>query len=181
MPGRWCGQGASHRQGGRPSWWTRLWDRRLAMWAVYLLGVLTGASLAMLDAADRIDRLDLENARLTTQVAALEEDLRRLQESLSRRSRLLVRDIQLEILAGNGLPERLATDLAKETRALLVDLIGREVNELDPLLISRILQGRILTVAGSQWQLNVLHLVLGERVRVFLSIKPVEPPAKPGI
>ncbi|MBE3574699.1 MAG: hypothetical protein IMW99_04485 [Firmicutes bacterium] len=55
------------------------------------------------------------------------------------------------------------------------------MNELDPLLISRILQGRILTVAGSQWQLNVLHLVLGERVRVFLSIKPVEPPAKPGI
>lgn len=142
-------------------------------------GFLLGVAGSLFVSAERIHRLTSENAALSVQVRELESELARQEVNLKDRQRVIVRRIRVE---ANVKPELLRIDVEKAVTAWLQPVLGKESKEVDPMLVSQIVEGRDYQFAGEQYRLRVTasHLV---NETLTLIVRMVENPTKslPGV
>lgn len=132
------------------------WTRRqlTACAAMLLFGLLTGALGATLLYGARIEALSMENERLEDRLADLEERYERLQQQPA--SRLQAKDVVVELVDFSG-DERAALQLRRVVRDLVQEhIIGAPINEIDHLLMQKLVHDRHVTVENREWHLSVL-------------------------
>jgi len=132
--------------------WTREQMTRLA--AGFLLGTLLGALGATLALGMRLEALSMENASLADRLADLEDKYQRLLQQPA--SRLQAKDVVVHLVDFRG-DERTELELRRFVRDLVKDhVIGRPVQEIDPLLIQKVVDGRRITVENRDWHLRAV-------------------------
>lgn len=121
--------------------------------AIGLFGLLMGLVIGMFIWGHQIEQLNLSHRRLSEELAALREDNERLRAEPKGESRP-VRELSIRFLDVRD--ERLRLELNKRLRALLVDaVVGVPVTDLDPLLVSRIVEERLFALEDTLWRVEV--------------------------
>src|SRR5690606_8585079 len=132
--------------------WTREQMTRLA--AGFLPGTLLGALGATLALGMRLEALSMENASLADRLADLEDKYQRLLQQPA--SRLQAKDVVVHLVDFRG-DERTELELRRFVRDLVKDhVIGRPVQEIDHLLIQKVIDGRRITVENRDWHLRAV-------------------------
>lgn len=121
--------------------------------AIGLFGLLMGLVIGMFIWGHQIEQLNLSHRRLSEELAALREDNERLRAEPRGASRP-VRELSIRFLDVRD--ERLRLELNRQLRALLADaVVGVPVTDLDPLLVSRIVEERLFALEDTLWRVEV--------------------------
>ena len=147
--------------------------RHLATYvACLLLGGALGAVAAILRIGFELHRVMAERDALAAQTAELQVRLQRLEESLQRRRRRPVSGIEVRL---QGLDPADELRLREQLRPLLDEFVGREVDQVDPALVNRVLDGRLLDLGGRTVQLRLRQLWVTDRLTVWLEVSAPPP------
>ncbi|MFS8628758.1 MAG: hypothetical protein FWJ73_05290 [Limnochordales bacterium] len=153
------------------------WTRRqlAASLALFCLGVLLGALGATLRHGSRLEALSVDNERLRDRLADLEERYERLQQQPA--SRLLAKDVVVELVDFEG-DERTALQLRRFVRDLVLDhVIGAPVNEIDHLLMQKLVHDRHVTVENREWRVQVvMSSITWETFFLYVKASPASGP-----
>lgn len=144
--------------------------------ALFLLGLVTGLAVGVALLSARLDRVSLEREWLLVKKADLEIQVERLQEELDQAlawgSEPVVREVDAVL---QGLDELTRLRVRAEIAAILDDLVGRPVAELDPALAFHLLEGRTVTVEGKKIALTVRAAVLGPKTAFWVELRETGP------
>lgn len=113
-----------------------------------------------------LDLLILENKELKTKIEEQEKQLGQLDKQF--KNRLLVQTInpQLE----TDLNKHTQQEISKKIRNLLAGLIGKELKEIDPLLLQNIINEASIIVEGHTYQLQLSFLVISDQLSLYIRI-----------
>ncbi|GAB6086096.1 hypothetical protein [Alkaliphilus crotonatoxidans] len=140
--------------------------------AVFLLGFFFGLAFMMLLNMNTLERLYRTQNQLTNQLADREIKLEKLSESLAKEQAAIIKDLKLTIeFDGNHLIQE---EIEKTARFYLVDLVGKEISDIDGELLYKILDKRIIEVADKRIKIQVKYIIVHETIDIGLSAKPVE-------
>ncbi len=125
-----------------------------------LLGALVGAALALALVGRQVDELRLEREELLVRLEDQRDQLQRLEESVKARRWLPIRELVIDL----NLEDRVKRLRAEEAvRNLLRDLVGKNVADVDPIMVWRILDDRVVTTPAGQFRLRLRLMVIWER------------------
>lgn len=140
--------------------------------AAFLLGFFFGLAFMMLLNMNTLERLYRTQNQLTNQLADREIKLEKLSESLAKEQAAIIKDLKLTIeFDGNHLIQE---EIEKTARFYLVDLVGKEISDIDGELLYKILDKRIIEVADKRIKIQVKYIIVHETIDIGLSAKPVE-------
>ncbi|MEW6032917.1 MAG: hypothetical protein AB1645_08580 [Bacillota bacterium] len=146
-------------------------DRRRSA-ALLTLGFLGGLVAGIAGMAGRLDDMAIQRDELLVKAADLEIRVERLQERLDRvlagGSGPVVQEVTLNL---QGLDEVTRLRVRFEAAALVDDLIGKKVSDLDPALAFHLLHGRTLRIEGRTVALRVLAVVLGPETAYWVELE----------
>ena len=140
--------------------------------ACLLLGGALGGAAATVRTGFELHRVIAERDALADQVADLQVRLQRLEESLQRRRRRPVSAVEVRL---QGLDPADELRLREQLRPLLDEFVGREVDQVDPALVSRVLDGRLLDLGGRTVRLRLQQLWVTDRLTVWLEVSAPAP------
>lgn len=147
---------------------------RMAAWAaVFTLGVLVGAAGAIVQMGRQVDQLVRQRDRLEQQAGELQERLGRLEASLAQQRRRPVRATAVRV---SGLDPAEELEVRRQVQALLQEVVGREVDQVDPALVARMLDGRLLALGSRTVVLTVRSLWLTDTLTVSLEVRAAPGP-----
>lgn len=136
--------------------------------AMLLLGAVLGATGATLRLGREIDRVHLDNAILIDEVERLAGELASRERALTASQKLPVRTVEIEI--ETPLEEHIRVHVEQHAHDLLKNLVGEEVETLNPLLIEKALQ-RTLHVDKQDFIVTPTLIVLGSKLLVRLHVE----------
>jgi hypothetical protein len=154
-------------------------SRRLV--AAWILGLLAGA--AVVQAHDRwwLHRLAEQNRLAGEEVARLRDETARLRQQLTVAGggggRRLVRQVSVTTLN----PRVPLADVRAALEPLTSALIGLPVEQISPELLWPLFNGRVVTIRGRLYRVEVQVIVVASEVRLLLNIVPAAgPPGSAG-
>lgn len=127
--------------------------------AALLLGFLGGHALATTLWAARVDRLMLSDAAQKDRISRLENDVERLEASLSERRQTPLQ--KLLVTAPDVKDERLRLRVEGIVYDLLKHLVGVEMNRIDPETMQKLAE-RTVTIDQTSLTLRVIRLIAWE-------------------
>lgn len=143
----------------------RLWiiDRQQLRFAAacFIFGLIIGTAAAIFYSGTLIDEMAINLDMLQSELSERDSRIERLEESLADRRRRVVKDLRLELSVKDP---HLSLKIGDTARNLLHDLIGQEVDSLDPRLIRSIIHNRIISINGQAYTLKLQFLVIAETV-----------------
>lgn len=140
--------------------------RRLAA-AWLLLGAAAGSTLTSVRAGQQLHGVMQERDALRHEVTDLKERLARLEESLRQRRRRPVRSVEVQV---DGLDPADRLRLLEQVRALLQEFVGREVDQVDPAVLARVLDGRLVPLQGRTVALRLVSVWVTDHLTVRLAV-----------
>lgn len=140
--------------------------------AGWVLGAMAGSGVATLLAGRHLHRALQEREALRQQVSDLQVRLQRLEESLRQRRRRPIRSVHVQV---EGLDPSDELRLIERVRTLLQEFVGREVDQVDPALVARVLDGRLVPLDGRTVTLGLRSVWVSDQltVRLELTATPV--------
>jgi len=135
--------------------------------AVFLLGFLLGATIISAYSGRDLDKLILENKELKTELAGLEKQLEQL--DLKFKNRLIIQSINPYL--DTDLNKHTQQEIIKKIRSLLDGFVGKEINEVDPLLLHNIINEASIIVEKRSYQLSLSYLVVSDKLQLYLKVK----------
>lgn len=153
----------------------RSWGK---FFAAFIIGVLAGASLTNIIIGVQIDNLHMSNQALQQQLSVSEKELQALKESLAEKKKQIITGIEVKVdFTGEKLTgyEESAARLMAEKRVeeWLEVIKGQEIDDLDYMLIPKIIDNREIDVEGIKFNLKVKMVVITKTVIIYLEAKPV--------
>lgn len=147
---------------------------RLGAWvAVFAVGVLVGAAGATVQLGRHVDAVMRQRDRLEQQAVELQGRLQRLEESLARQRRRPVRATAVRV---TGLDPAEELEIRRRVQELLQEVVGREVDQVDPALVARILDGRLVALGGRTVALSVESVWVTDTLTVSLDVRAAPTP-----
>ncbi|MBO8142768.1 MAG: hypothetical protein H0Z37_11465 [Firmicutes bacterium] len=148
------------------------WAQAMQLAAGVLLGALLGALGATLAFGMRLEALSMENATLADRLEDLEDRYQRLLQQPA--SRLQAKDVVVELVDFRG-DERSSLELRRYIRELVKDhIVGKPVNDIDHLLIQKVVDGRRVTVDNREWTVRaVMSAITWETFFLYARAEPV--------
>jgi len=139
--------------------------RRLVV--TFLLGALTGAALVSPLSGYQVERALLEKEQLQVELENLRNRMSSLEERLSEPH--YQRDVTVEDIEVVGdLPDSATRiNLDKKLGEMLKTLVGREVEQIDPLLLYYVFDGRTVDLGEKPYVLQVKGIVIARRLVFF--------------
>ena len=135
--------------------------------AFFLLGFLLGATIISAYSGRDLDKLILENKELKTELAGLEKQLEQL--DLKFKNRLIIQSINPYL--DTDLNKHTQQEIIKKIRSLLDGFVGKEINEVDPLLLHNIINEASIIVEKRSYQLSLSYLVVSDKLQLYLKVK----------
>jgi len=121
----------------------------------------------MLYAAKTIDDTLIEIETLKSELGERDYRISRLEDSLQERRKRVVREIKIELDVKDKLLNLKLTEVARD---LVDDLIGREIDTLDPPLITTIISGRSVSINKQSYTYNVDLIVISDTLTLYLEV-----------
>ncbi|NLY11312.1 MAG: hypothetical protein GX020_06485 [Firmicutes bacterium] len=137
--------------------------------ACFILGLIIGLTLAMIWSAWTIDKTLIEIETLRSELSEKQNAIEKLEFSLIERRQRFVKNISIIM---DEKDQHRNLKIAQAVKGLLEDLIGREVDSIDPPLVFAILNGRTIAVEKQLFTLKANILVISETLTVYLSVTP---------
>ncbi|MBE0467054.1 MAG: hypothetical protein IBX71_07525 [Candidatus Desulforudis sp.] len=157
--------------------------RILRLLGPVLLGVLLGASAMAMQTSRQIEQLMFAVRVLNEELAAARLEIDELRSSLSSERREVVTGIKVDIQFNDDLTaiEEREAHLAieKKVKEWLEPLYGEEVSKLNPRMVPRIVDGRIVEVENKMFQLTTRIVFAGEEFMVYVEAA-VQRPSEEG-
>ncbi|MFW6381006.1 MAG: hypothetical protein ACOCZ3_00555 [Bacillota bacterium] len=138
------------------------------MLVLFLLGIILGATTLNLIIGVKVDRLLLENRKLTEITGEQKLEIERLSQNLSRRQQRFVQKLTIKL--NTELNQHTQQELIKQIKQLLSNIPGKNLEKLDPLLLIDILDQRSLMLNDDTYQLQVRYLILQENLELYVKI-----------
>lgn len=149
--------------------------KKLSRWmAVFVLGMLIGASITNVLIGTQIDNLHISNQALQQQLSVSERELQSLIESQARAKRnQVVTSIRSSVEFKGGKITQFEESAArlmveKQVDKWLEVIEGQEIDDLDYELIPEIINNRIIEVDGQKMVLKVKMVIVSQTVVVYL-------------
>ncbi|MDD3269772.1 MAG: hypothetical protein PHX14_10650 [Syntrophomonadaceae bacterium] len=147
--------------------------------AVFILGALTGMALTSVLIGNRIDTLYLENKFLQDNLLAADKQIKKLQELNSPVKRRVISNITThvefdqEIDYTNFEKDSIELHVEKNVRAWLDIVLGQGVDDVNYLLIPKIIDNREIEFENRKIRLKVNLVVISEKVNVYIKVIPM--------
>ncbi len=147
--------------------------------AIFVLGIIVGASSTSLFLGDTVDALYMENRLLKQQLTTIENDLKQLEEKKQTPKRVVTK-ISTRLTFSEACD---LTDYEKSTAELKVDqnvrewlqlILGQDLDTVNYQLVPRIVDNREIEVDGKKIGLQVELVVISENLLVYIEIIPVK-------
>ncbi|SJZ32215.1 hypothetical protein [Selenihalanaerobacter shriftii] len=132
--------------------------------SAFLLGMILGALTLNLVTAQYIDDLIYENKELNNRIKSKDNELKKLEESLTNRKWRVVQ--RIKILVETEENKHVKQELELEIYELLKSIIGRQMSKVDGTLISNTIDDRIIVIEDENYQINLIWLLLQEETVV---------------
>ncbi|MDI3533845.1 MAG: hypothetical protein PWQ82_210 [Thermosediminibacterales bacterium] len=137
--------------------------------SAFLFGIILGAAGLNLFIAKKIDSLYLERESMLFKISEQETRLEKLEKSLAERWKRHVKEIIVFPDTQNN-NSHVKIKIKQKVAELLKDLIGEEIDKIDPLLIYNIVNDRKLTIEGKDYLLKVEVIVMDTQMELFLKV-----------
>ncbi|MEN6325605.1 MAG: hypothetical protein ABFD18_05290 [Syntrophomonas sp.] len=153
--------------------------KRLLFWtAIFILGALTGTALTSVLIGNRIDTLYIENRILQDNLLAANKQIKQLQESYKVKKRVISNiSTHVEFAEKNDLTDfeknTLELNVEKNVRDWLSIISGKDVNDVNYLLIPHIINNREIEFENRKIRLQVNMVVISETVNVYVRVIPI--------
>ncbi len=140
--------------------------------AVFLVGILVGASVINLLFGSMIDELYWEKENLKITLFETTERLRKLEDQLETHQNQVVREVKIElVLDKNSFTE---LSLRQAISEIVGNLVGEELSGLNPYLIHQMIDGRNIKLDDNQlFRIEVIWIIISEQIIFHLSCNPV--------
>lgn len=138
--------------------------------ATFLLGVTIGAAAMVPFTGQKIEKLMLEKTRLLQDVEEYKSRLEKLETARQQPRDRLVEKINLQLLWAD---EATRLDLVEKLNPITGELIGREVESIDPYLLFAIFDERIIDLNPRQYRLSVRSVLIAEETTIILTVREV--------
>lgn len=147
--------------------------------AIFVLGIIVGASCTSVFVGDTLDALHMENRLLKQQLTTVENDLKQLEEKKQTPKRVVTK-ISTRV---NFSEECDLTDYERSTAELKVDknvrewlqlILGQDLETVNYQLVPRIVDNREVEVDGKKIGLKVELVVISENLMVYIEVLPVK-------
>jgi hypothetical protein len=133
---------------------------------IFLFGVITGAALLNLSLSQQIDHLMLEKNELKVKIEEQLNTIKQLEENRDKYNYIRKISIELE----TDLNKHSQQAIKNKTRELLAGIVGKEIKNLDPLLLRDIVNDRYLLIEDKHYHLQLEYLVISEEMELFLKV-----------
>lgn len=138
--------------------------------ALFLVGMLTGATLLLAMKGHDLDQLYLQMGRLRAENNQLQEEIDSLKKDLLDRQRQSIRrvkKIEVEVTAPDEFTKLV---IAKRVKDQARPLLDKEVSylEKDPRLVAQLIDGRIVNHENQSYQLHVYWISIGETLHIWV-------------
>lgn len=143
--------------------------KRVFFLSAFTLGFFFGLGFMSLVQMNTLDRLYRIQSQLTNQLLDRDIKLEKLGASLEKQRVSIVKDLKIHInYEGNLL---LKEEIEKNVRFYLVDLVGREIANIDGEMLYKILQNRIVEVEDKRVKLTVEYIIVNEVINIGITAK----------
>ncbi len=134
--------------------------------SVFILGIIAGATLITILTGKYIDQLVLKNKELETLVKDQEQQLGQLDQQF--KNKLVVQKIVPFL--DTDINKHRQQEITKKIRSLLAGLVGKDISEVDSLLIRDIINEASIIVEDDIYQLHLSYLVISDELKLYLII-----------
>lgn len=140
--------------------------------AAFMLGFFFGLCFMTLLNMNTIEGLNRTKSQLSDQLIDREIKLEKLNESLQKQQAAVVKDLTLKVaFDGNHLVKE---EIEKTVRFYLVDLVGKEITDIDGEMLYKILNDRIVEAGDKRIRISVNYIIIYEIIDIGISAKLVE-------
>jgi len=143
-----------------------------------MLGALMGAALTGVLIGNQVDALYIENRSLRDNLLVAEKEIKQLQERNQTVHKRVITNISTFVNFAEECDysefEKSTIQLAveKNVREWLDAISGQDVDNVNYLLVPRIVDNREIEIEGKKMRLVVNLVVISERVSIYLEIIP---------
>jgi len=136
-------------------------DRQVLLFALacFILGLMLGITASLFYAGVMLDAQEIELETLYSELIERDSRIERLEKSLQDQRYRVVKNLSVEL---NLKDPHLNLKLSTAVHQLLQDLIGQEIDRLDPNLIRSIIDDRIIQIGDQSFSLRLRYLVIAE-------------------
>ena len=140
--------------------------------AILILGALMGASIMNFQTGKRIDELHHVKEELSSKLHDKDIRLQELEKSLEKveGKKYTVKSVAIHVTLEKK-DEFVQLELEKKIKELLLEIVGRELDDLDPLTIPAIVNKRKVPVEDDEYSLEVVNTLISEEVVMYLKAK----------
>lgn len=138
--------------------------------ATFSLGFLLGATMLNIISGAHLGTAELEIQKLHTELADHTEQIKALEDSLAQRKKATVSKIDIRIMPSKDDNEYDKLEIEKTIKQLLRDVRGQEVASLDPLLVTNIIDQRIIAVSDRKFLVEVKRSLISETLIMYVDI-----------
>lgn len=149
------------------------WSALRRFGTTFLLGIAIGAAVTVPYYGHKVESLQLTHGQLLQQLHEHRSRLRKLNEASQNPRDRLVRDVTLSILWHD---EAVRLALNESLSPLSNELVGRELERIDPYLVFAIFDGRTVQVEERLYRLTVRSLIIAEQLSLVLTVELLPPP-----
>lgn len=142
--------------------------------SLLILGIIMGASATNIYMGMQLDYLTLTNKSLQDTLAEAERQLQSLKESseIKNKNSITGFDIFLLLDSREGLTDydqlTLEYEVDKKVKEWLTPLIGKNISEVDALLMPRIVDSRDVEANGNTYRLRTYLVVVNKKTSVYI-------------
>jgi len=153
--------------------------RLLPRVALFILGIILGASAANVIAGDTVDALHMENRLLKQRLTTVENDLHQLEEKKQTPQRVITKitsrvDFHAECDLTDYEKNAAGLKVEQNVREWLQPVLGQDLETVDYQLVPRIVDHREIEVEGKKISLKVELVVISENLTVYVEVLPVK-------
>lgn len=142
--------------------------------AILLTGIFIGATVINLLYGNIIDKLYWEKEELKIRLFETTERLDKLEDQLETHQNPVVREVIIEIIQDKNSFTELS--LRQAIGEIVTHLVGEELNDLNPYLIHRMIDGRNIKLdEGELYRVEVIWIIISEQIIFHLSCSPLPP------
>ena len=125
--------------------------------ALFILGIILGATLLSLFISHQVDQIILKNKN---------KKIEYLNKKLKKQKSHLISDIQIKL--ETNLNKHTQQELKKNLNTILESLIGKDLKELDPLLIRDTINNRYIHIEDKAYKITLVYMILKEEIQIYL-------------
>ncbi len=136
---------------------------------IFILGIITGATILNIYISQRIDRLIYEKKELENALYENEEQIEKLEKNLAKQKHNFIRE--LNIILDTELNKHKQQAVKEKLRELLSGVVGKEIDVIDPLLLREIINERYIKIENNTFQLHLIFMVIQAKLELYIKVK----------